>query len=116
MGEDWVISREPRCGANEFDARNNCRNTCSTNADCDAGQWCWVVHDNYCESKPDPNPTCNNPGYGHRCGTTELLARETCGPECRWAGDCAVGTGPFNQICVIALRRQRGRRETRGKE
>jgi len=86
--DDWVISNHRRCGASEADARLHCRTTCFSNTDCGTGKYCWGVHPNYCGSKPDPNPTCNYVRYGHRCGATEVLARETCGPTCRWAGDC----------------------------
>ena len=50
-GEDrgsLVSSIEMRCGASQPDAR--CGKICSSSADCDSGQWCWIVHANSCAS------------------------------------------------------------------
>mmetsp|Transcript_2782 Transcript_2782/g.4157 ORF Transcript_2782/g.4157 Transcript_2782/m.4157 type:complete len:483 (-) Transcript_2782:24-1472(-) len=89
---NWVLSTASRCGLDEADARGHCRNTCATNEDCDPGQACWVVHPNFCGSKPDPVVTCDTPQYGSRCGVSELWARETCGTSCAWNHPC-TGAG-----------------------
>lgn len=94
--DDWILSTEPRCGVDEADARGNCRNTCASSEDCDPGQACWVVHANYCGSKPEPVVTCDTPQYGSRCGASELRARETCGTSCSWNNPCTgVGESCF---------------------
>jgi chitinase len=89
--QDWVMSTESRCGSSEVDARGNCRDRCAYNTDCDAGQYCWGVHANYCGSKPQPTECNSTPKGGHRCGVSELVARETCGMSCTNASQCNDG-------------------------
>lgn len=91
--ENWVVSTEPRCGSSELDARGNCRNTCTNNGDCNAalGHVCWVVHENYCGSKPQPQECKATAYWENRCGTSELDARETCGTRCTFSTECSGG-------------------------
>jgi hypothetical protein len=96
----WIISTSNRCGSSELDARGNCGRTCTSNDQCIAAsggtvrQWCFVVHENYCNSKPNPK-YCNTatmiqaPQF--RCGINELEARERCGKKCTKGTDCTTG-------------------------
>jgi hypothetical protein len=93
----FIVSTKARCGVSELDARGNCREDCTNG--CPAGQWCWGVHANYCDSKPAPN--CVNPVQDpdrFRCGTSELEARELCGAPCPsgWPTNCAEGENCFS--------------------
>jgi hypothetical protein len=81
------------CGTDESDARGNCRQTCASSVDCEAGQACWSVHSNYCGSKPQPNECNKAANGGSRCGISELIARETCGSSCNSNTDCDGGEG-----------------------
>jgi len=90
-----VVSNNPRCGTSEVDAREHCKNTCVSNADCVAGELCWGVHPNYCGSIP--KRTYTDPALSivnHRCGLKELAgaeveihARTFCGEPCLF-GTC----------------------------
>ena len=94
--DDWVLSTAPRCGKAEADARGLCGKVCTTNLDCDYmnGEWCWGVHPNYCGSKPVSDcPDTAVAVYGHRCGTSELMARELCGVECTYSHECNTAAG-----------------------
>jgi hypothetical protein len=88
-----VLSKASRCGVSELDARETCGNTCSSSADCASGEWCWGVHDNYCDSVPKriyENPVQSN--VWSRCGVSEIDARTFCGVPCSSSADCSVGT------------------------
>jgi hypothetical protein len=91
---DWTLSKDTRCGYDVTDARVNCRQTCSSRTECmDQGfNDCFVVHNNYCGSKPDPIE-CSTIVNGFPCGVSELVARETCSRTCRSAWDCNTGAG-----------------------
>jgi hypothetical protein len=98
--EEWVLSTAPRCGATEADARGNCHKTCTSDNDCsdmpEGQQTCRSVHTNYCGSKPQPEE-CNAtaPKGGFRCGTSELMARETCGQSCSNNSECSGAGGEY---------------------
>jgi chitinase len=82
---ELVISKSPRCGISELDAREGCGDICVSSADCGAGEWCWGVHDNYCGSIP--TRTYINPKQSNvwtRCGKDEISARTFCGEPCTW--------------------------------
>jgi len=90
--DNWIKSTGHRCGSNELDARGMCKEKCTTITDCDYmnGEYCWGVFPNYCDDKPAPTP-CTTESTVHRCGTSELHAREFCGTPCTSNADC---TGP----------------------
>lgn len=80
-----VLNSSARCGTSELDAREHCKHVCSTNVDCAAGEFCWVVHDNYCGSLPQrvyENPVQSS--VNSRCGVSEVMARTFCGEPCSW--------------------------------
>ena len=92
-GGSLVISKAARCGASELDARETCGNTCSSSADCASGEWCWGLHENYCDSIP--KRTYENPVQStvtSRCGLSEVDARTFCGAPCAFESDCEVGS------------------------
>ena len=82
---ELILNDTPRCGTTELDARENCKPTCQTDADCpQTNEFCWHTHANYCGSIPqrmyeDPvqSPVVT------RCGVSEELARTFCGEPCR---------------------------------
>jgi len=47
---ELVLNNSPICGISELDAREQCKPTCSTDSDCENGEYCWNVHTNYCGS------------------------------------------------------------------
>mmetsp|Transcript_6562 Transcript_6562/g.7510 ORF Transcript_6562/g.7510 Transcript_6562/m.7510 type:complete len:258 (+) Transcript_6562:2285-3058(+) len=74
-----------RCGRDSYDARSKCGKTCQIAGhwgECDGSDRCYTVQPNYCGSKPDPDPTCNNYKSDFRCGVDEFHARESCGETC----------------------------------
>jgi hypothetical protein len=82
---DLVFDSSPRCGTSELDAREHCKRKCSTNSDCEGGEFCWVVHRNYCGSVPQRvyvNPVQSS--VITRCGVSEEKARIFCGEPCTW--------------------------------
>ena len=86
-----IENQEPRCGTSEIDAREHCKPTCTSNADC-GGEWCWGVHKNFCGSFPQR--TYSNPVQGTiwaRCGLTEIHARIFCSMPCNNYLDCEAG-------------------------
>jgi len=88
---NWTVSNSPRCGVSEIDARGNCRQECSNDSHCPIGQWCWIVHGNYCDYKPKKPSTCTSgPKNEFRCGISEIMARETCGQPCLPDLGCSV--------------------------
>jgi len=87
---ELVVNRQARCGESEIDAREHCKNTCVSNLDCAAGEWCWGLQPNYCGSIPQriyTNPTL---GAWTRCGQGEtdlekrIWAQTFCGEPCSW--------------------------------
>lgn len=81
------------CGKNAHDARARCGKECNHSGDCPGGQWCWIVEQSYCGSKPDPSPTCTNLKAKPRCGTSIFEATEMCGRECHNDNDCNTDGG-----------------------
>lgn len=84
-----VLNSNPRCGTSELDAREYCKPTCVSDSECDAGEWCWGVHENYCGSipqriyeKPQKSPVVS------RCGVNEVMARTFCGAPCSSQLEC----------------------------
>lgn len=57
-----------------------------------SGEWCWMVHHNYCGTKTFQVCTgLTQATGGFRRGVSELDARELCGNTCTLSGDCASG-------------------------
>jgi hypothetical protein len=84
-GGELVIDRQHRCGPSELHARETCGKVCVSQSDCEAGEWCWGVHPNYCGSIPKrvyTDPVQSN--VWTRCGKSELDARSFCGEPCTW--------------------------------
>eukprot|EP00956_Cyclotella_meneghiniana_P018070 scaffold29871_cov40-Cyclotella_meneghiniana.AAC.5 len=40
---ELIVDTSNRCGFTELDARENCKPVCSTDSDCDAGEYCWTL-------------------------------------------------------------------------
>ncbi|CAB9516523.1 Chitin binding domain [Seminavis robusta] len=88
---DLVVSSGSRCGVSELAARANCGSECSSNTDCAANEYCWNVQANLCGNRPGFRLCDDLPGKANgnaRCGSNELLARETCGDSCSTNEDC----------------------------
>jgi len=82
-----------RCGVSEVDARSNCKSECTTEADCEPGEFCWATFESYCHMMPDGHPYCD-PNVSEqiirRCGYDEQAARSFCGKNCSDEMDCMV--------------------------
>ncbi|KAL7466210.1 hypothetical protein ACHAXS_006500 [Conticribra weissflogii] len=85
----FVLNSNPRCGASELDAREHCRPTCISDSECNAGEWCWGVHENYCGSIPQRlyEEPLKSPVVS-RCGVNEAMARTFCGAPCSSQLEC----------------------------
>lgn len=85
-----VLNDSLRCGFSELDAREHCKPVCSADSECDSGEFCFVVHANYCGSIPqrvyeDP---VQSPAVT-RCGVSESTARTFCGESCSSWEECS---------------------------
>jgi hypothetical protein len=80
-----VLNDSPRCGTSELDAREQCKPTCATDSDCENGEYCWNVHNNYCGSiSKRVYDTPIQSAVISRCGVSEDMARTFCGEPCSW--------------------------------
>ncbi len=104
-----VLNAAPRCGFSEIDAREHCKETCATDADCEVdGEFCYVVHSNYCGSIPQR--IYEQPQQSlvvSRCGISEEMARTFCGEECSWQcsnpGESCIAVSLMLQVCSYCL-------------
>jgi hypothetical protein len=90
-GGTLVVSKSPRCGVSELDAREKCGKACTSTSECASGEWCWGVFENYCDSIPKRtyiNPVQST--VSSRCGSSEIGARTFCGAPCSW--QCEIGS------------------------
>lgn len=113
---DYVVSTVNRCGVSELDARSNCGDECFAATDCEAGEWCWGVHANYCGSKTVQ--ICNDLTQatgGYRCGINELEARELCGMPCTHPMDCTGDAESCWGVQVNTCDCNNGNRKLRGR-